>query len=66
LNRLIIDWESAIESDVKNYKSSKQETGLLKRPSQISEDKELWITMQSMREIDTSSYLIIDLPKRKS
>lgn len=58
------DWLEQIENhDLKNYESTKTEIGLLVKPAQKSYDKDdLWSVMQSMREIDTNSFIKVGLP----
>lgn len=65
LVELTKEWENSIHTrKIKYYKKGKMQTGLLKSPSEISKSKDdIWVTMQSMREIDTSSFLEIQLPK---
>ena len=69
LQDLSDDWLYKIENhDLKNYEKIdtkfKKEIGLLSKPSEeISDNNKLWKTMQSMREIDTNSFIRIDLPK---
>ncbi len=66
LNLIIDDWLDKIEkNDLQNYEDKKGENGLLIKPSEKKFDPEnLWSVMQSMREIDTNSYIRVHLPKR--
>ena len=65
LKDLSDDWLEQIENhDLKNYEGTKTEIGLLVKPAQKSFDKDdLWSVMQSMREIDTNSFIKVGLPK---
>ena len=72
LHELSDDWVYKIkEHDLKNYEKVdtkfKKEFGLLSKPAdeQTIENKK-WIVMQSMREIDTNSFIKIDLPYKKN
>ena len=58
------DWLEQIENhDLKNYEATKTEIGLLVKPAEKSFDKDdLWSVMQSMREIDTNSFIRVGLP----
>lgn len=54
LNRLSDEWITAIEqAKLKKY------TELLLKPAEKNDDNEDWVIMQSMREIDTNSYITI-------
>jgi len=65
LENLSIDWLDQIENhELKNYEATKTEIGLLVKPAEKNFDKDdLWSVMQSMREIDTSSFIKVGLPK---
>ena len=69
LQKLSDDWIYKIENhELKNYEKIdtkfKKEIGLLFKPSdEKSEENENWKVMQSMREIDTKSFIRIELPK---
>jgi hypothetical protein len=69
LLKLSDDWVYMIKNhDLKNYEKIdtkfKKEIGLLFKPSdEKAEENEKWRVMQSMREIDTNSFIRIDLPK---
>jgi len=72
LQELSDDWLYKIDKhDLKNYEKIetkfKKEIGLLSRPSeeQTVENKR-WTAMQSMREIDTNSFIKIELPYKKN
>lgn len=67
LKELSDDWLLQIENyDLKNYKATENEIGLLTKPAKKSFDKDdLWSIMQSMREIDTNSFIKIGLPKNR-
>lgn len=64
LKELSDDWLEQIENhDLKNYEATKTEIGLLVKPAEKSFDKDdLWSVMQSMREIDTNSFIRVGLP----
>lgn len=54
INRLADDWINKIQNyNLQNYKD------ILKRPSEFDESNKEWLTMQSMREIDTSTFIKI-------
>ena len=65
MENLSIDWLDQIENhELKNYEATKTEIGLLVKPAEKNFDKDdLWSVMQSMREIDTSSFIKVGLPK---
>ncbi len=65
LDDLSDDWLEQIENhELKNYEANKTEIGLLVKPAEKSFDKDdLWSVMQSMREIDTNSFIKVGLPK---
>jgi hypothetical protein len=69
LDELSSDWLEKIEKyNLKNYESIntefKTEIGLLVKPSEKTLDIDnKWSVMQSMREIDTNSFIKIELPK---
>jgi hypothetical protein len=71
VNDLSNDWLERIEKcDIKYYEKIetdyKSDPGLIGRPSEKNIDIEnKWTVMQSMREIDTNSFIRIDLPKKK-
>lgn len=58
------DWLEQIENhDLKNFEATNTEIGLLVKPAEKSFDKDnLWSVMQSMREIDTNSFIKVGLP----
>lgn len=64
-DKLALDWKNKIDKyGIETYKDEtyRRKTGLLKRPAIVAEDEdELWKVMQSMREIDTSSYILIQI-----
>lgn len=64
LNELSDDWLDKIENhSLKNYEATKTEIGLLVKPTEKSfDDSDLWSVMQSMREIDTNSFIKVGLP----
>lgn len=64
LQVLADDWLDKIENhDLKNYEATNTEIGLLVKPAEKSFDEnDLWSVMQSMREIDTNSFIKIGLP----
>lgn len=64
LKELSDDWLEQIENhDLKNYEATKTEIGLLVKPAEKSFDNDdLWSVMQSMREIDTNSFIRVGLP----
>lgn len=64
LKELSDDWLEKIENhDLKNYEATKTEIGLLVKPAEKSFDNDdLWSVMQSMREIDTNSFIKVGLP----
>jgi hypothetical protein len=64
LKELSDDWLQQIENhDLKNYEATNTEIGLLVKPAEKSFDKDdLWSVMQSMREIDTNSFIRVGLP----
>ena len=72
LGELSVDWLEQIKNhDLKNYEKIdtkfKKEIGLLSRPAdENSEKNKMWTAMQSMREIDTNSFIRIDLPKYRN
>ncbi len=68
LDELANNWVLAVKQDgIENYKKRGTTIGILKRPAQAERQADdVWLTMQSMREIDTSSYLRIDLPLRQN
>ena len=54
INKLADDWVNRIEKyNLRIYKD------LIKRPSELDESNKDWLTMQSMREIDTSTFIEI-------
>ena len=54
INKLADDWVNRIEKyNLYKYKD------LIKRPSEFDESNKDWLTMQSMREIDTSTFIQI-------
>ena len=64
LKKLSDDWENKVNNYGLKYYYKKGQVSLLKKP----DEKELnsnkhWTIMQSMREIDTNSFIRIDLPK---
>lgn len=65
LENLSDDWLAQIENhELKNYEATKTEIGLLVKPDEKNFDKDdLWSVMQSMREIDTNSFIKVGLPK---
>jgi len=65
LENLSDDWLDQIENhELKNYEATKTEIGLLVKPAEKNFDKDdLWSVMQSMREIDTNSFIKVGLPK---
>jgi hypothetical protein len=65
LKNLSDDWLDKIENhELKNYEATKTEIGLLVKPAEKNFDKDdLWSVMQSMREIDTNSFIKVGLPK---
>jgi hypothetical protein len=65
LDDLADDWLEQIENhELKNYEANKTEIGLLVKPAEKNFDKDdLWSVMQSMREIDTNSFIKVGLPK---
>ncbi len=65
LENLSDDWLDQIENhELKNYEATKTEIGLLVKPAEKNFDKDdLWSVMQSMREIDTNSFIKVRLPK---
>jgi len=67
LKELSDDWLDQIENhELKNYEATKTEIGLLVKPAEKSIDKDnLWSVMQSMREIDTNSFIKVGLPNIK-
>ena len=71
LQELSDDWLEKIEiHGLKNYEpidtKYKTEDGLLIKPAEKHLDKDNnWSVMQSMREIDTNSFIKIELPKHK-
>lgn len=71
LQKLSDEWIEKIEKEgLKNYEpintKFKTETGLLIKPSEKHfGDSIIWSVMQSMREIDTNSFVKIGLPKNK-
>ena len=64
LKELSDDWLERIENHgLKNYEATKTEIGLLVKPAEKSSDKDdLWSVMQSMREIDTNSFIKVGRP----
>ncbi|MCD4746270.1 MAG: hypothetical protein K8R58_08220 [Bacteroidales bacterium] len=68
LKELSDDWLDQIKNhELKNYEVTKTEIGLLVKPSEKSFDKDdLWSVMQSMREIDTNSFIKVGLPYKKN
>jgi len=72
LQDLSDDWIYKIENhDLKNYvkidTKFKKEFGLLSKPSDDqSDENRMWTTMQSMREIDTNSFIKIGLPYKNN
>lgn len=64
LKELSDDWVDKIENhSLKNYEATKTEIGLLVKPAEKSfDDSDLWSVMQSMREIDTNSFIKVGLP----
>jgi len=65
LKELSDDWTDKIENyELKNYEATKTEIGLLVKPSEKSFGEDvIWSVMQSMREIDTNSFIKVGLPK---
>jgi hypothetical protein len=68
LDELANNWLLAVKQDgIENYKKWGTNAGLLKRPAQAErQSDDIWLTMQSMREIDTSTYLHINLPMKRN
>lgn len=68
LQELADDWLDKIENhDLKNYEATNTEIGLLVKPAEKSFDEtDLWSVMQSMREIDTNSFIKIGLPNTRT
>ncbi len=72
LQYLSDDWVYKIENiELKNYEKIdtkfKAEIGLLSKPSDDqSDENRMWIAMQSMREIDTNSFIKIGLPYKNN
>ena len=68
LQDLADDWVDKIQNhDLKNYEPTTTEIGLLVKPAEKSFDEtDLWSVMQSMREIDTNSFIKIGLPNIKT
>jgi hypothetical protein len=68
LQDLSEDWLNKIENHaLKNYEATNTEIGLLVKPAEKSFDEnDLWSVMQSMREIDTNSFIKIGLPNIKT
>jgi hypothetical protein len=68
IDDLAKDWIRKIkEYSLKNYKVNiyRKEAGLMKRPTEkASNEDEKWSVMESMREIDTSSFIQILLQRR--
>ena len=68
IDDLTKDWSKKIkEYSLKNYKvnSYRNEAGLMKRPTEkVSNEDEKWSVMESMREIDTISFIQVILPRR--
>lgn len=65
LQKLSNEWSERIEKqELKNYTSSEEVKGLLIKPTDkhFNPDND-WAVMQSMREIDTNSFIKIELPK---
>lgn len=64
LYNLVEDWLEKIEKhNVKRYVANNTEIGLIKRPAEKNfETDNKWTVMQSMREIDTNSFIKIRLP----
>jgi len=71
IEELSNDWLNKINKyDLKCYEKIdtpyKKEIGLLNKPSEKDfNDDDVWTVMQSMREIDTNSFIKIELPKHK-
>jgi len=69
LNQLTEDWINKIkEYKIEYYEKMethyKSDIGLIRRPAEKNlETNNKWTVMQSMREIDTTSFIKIDLPK---
>lgn len=54
VNRLADDWITRIkEANLEKYEE------LLLKPSQMDDESVDWVTMQSMREVDTNTYILI-------
>jgi len=68
LQDLADDWVDKIQNHhLKNYEATTTEIGLLVKPAEKSFDEtDLWSVMQSMREIDTNSFIKIGLPNTKA
>jgi hypothetical protein len=62
------DWLDKIKNhDLKNYEATPTEIGLLVKPAEKTFDEtNLWYVMQSMREIDTNSFIKIGLPNTRT
>ena len=57
------DWLDKIKNhNLKNYEATNKEIGLLVKSHENIDKDELWSVMQSMREIDTNSFIKIKLP----
>ena len=67
LKDLSDDWLDKIENhELKNYEATNTEIGLLVKPAEKNFDKgDLWSVMQSMREIDTNSFIKVGFPRIK-
>jgi hypothetical protein len=60
LDELAIDWHDKIKQDSPYDKYKGKENALLSTPDQGTDSK--WIVMQSMRDIDSSSFIQIQHP----
>ncbi len=71
LDELIEDWKNKIEEyEIQHYQRMKtryiSDIGLIKKPAEKNfETDDKWTVMQSMREIDTNSFIKINLPKNR-
>ena len=71
LQELTDDWLDKIDKyAIKNYErienKYKTEIGLLSKPyDKHFNESDIWFVMQSMREIDTNSFIKIELPKSR-
>lgn len=61
LEELVKDWIDKKSKEIECYKTDRNKIGLLLTPAEkVKSFDEKWLTMQSMREIDTNAFILIN------